>query len=114
MSIDDAINDRDDSIVENIGPFATEHYKVTVGGYQIPYTKLVKAGNVWNVILDGRFSITATDDEISRWMWLLANAMAIAAGYTCHGASCKPANLYQTKLIGLSMDEFNDLKGGEE
>lgn len=35
----------------------------------------------WDLTLDERFAHETTGSELQRWLWFLANAMAIAAGY---------------------------------
>jgi hypothetical protein len=95
---------------EYVGPFKKEYYAITVDGYEVPYVEGRKDSNgQWSLLLDGRFSIDVTEDELNRWMWILANGMAVAAGYTCHGEGSKPCNRFTRQLIGISMDAFTEL-----
>lgn len=47
----------------------------------------------WLLDLDRRFSVQAHSwDELWRWVWFIANAMAVSAGYTCHGPNASRIN----------------------
>jgi len=89
------------------GPFSGEYYVATVDGYKVPFVELRKVDeNNWDLLLDGRFSVQASGDEIQRWLWIVANAMAISAGYSCFGENSKKLNPYKRKIISLSQDDF--------
>lgn len=64
-----------------------EELRVAVDGSRLPYIDACREqdGSVY-LLLDGRMAITTTEDELSRWLWFLANAMAVAGGRTCHGS----------------------------
>lgn len=47
---------------------------------------------IFNLTLDNRFGIDAPESELERWAWFLANAMAVAAGYTSHGRNSRRIN----------------------
>ena len=101
-----------DGAVELIGPFIEEH-KITVGGYVAPHLRAVlQSGteDVWTICCDGRFLMEAPDAEVKRWLWFVANAMAVAAGYTNHGKGARPQNLYE---VQMSRIEFVDHDGGD-
>lgn len=82
------------------GPFVPE-YRVTLHGYRVPYISATPCedGRV-DVVLDHRFAMPEpiAREEFDRWMPILANAMAIAAGYSCHGENCGPVNPFQTRM----------------
>lgn len=88
-----------------IGPFRNDEYVLSVDGYQVPLIKAypMEDGG-WAVHLDERFYTELTLEEIEQTGWLLANAMAIAAGYSCFGENCVPSNPYKTQLIGLELE----------
>jgi len=92
--------------VDLVGPFHQEYHKPTIDGYEIPNLQVIrktgaKDGEV-SVILDDRFIIDVPEDQLDPWLWIVANAMAIGAGYSCHGEnSVKEANPFKKKLIGL-------------
>ena len=39
--------------------------------------------------------------DSNRWIPILANAMAVAAGYSCHGENCTPLNPFTTRMGAL-------------
>lgn len=82
------------------GPFI-EHYRLTVDGYHVPHlTAQLVPGTEdhWNLVCDGRFMLDAPGEEIRRWLWFVANCMAVAAGYSCHGENCRPINPYMLRM----------------
>lgn len=94
--IDDASTDG----VQLIGPFA-EHYRVVVNGYEVPYlTAYLIPGteDEWNLVADRRFIMQASGDEVRRWLWFLANCMAVAAGWSAHGENSQPVNPYRVQV----------------
>jgi len=98
------------SATEMVGPFQEEYYHAVVDGFEVPYIKLRKNESDWDLVVDGRYSVTASGDEMDRWIWIIANAMAIAAGYTSHGEQSIPTNPFHRRLIGLSQQEFDEVK----
>lgn len=88
------------------GPFTEPSYRLTVYGYKVPHMRaelLAGTEDHWNLVLDGRFMLPeVSGDEIRRWLPFLANAMAIAAGYSAHGEHARKSNPYKTKLGPLS------------
>lgn len=101
-------------MVEIHGEFNETYSVVTLDGYLVPHLKVRIKGDEVFFSLDDRFGITVKNtNDIDQWIYLIANAMAIAAGYTCFGEGAKLTNPYQRKLIGLSMVEFEDLKHRE-
>ena len=85
-----------------IGPFHPVD-KVTVDGFRVPYlTAIRKSGaNDGTVILslDERFLLEVDQSEAEKWIPFLANAMAVAAGYSCHGEnSVKDPNPFRVKV----------------
>jgi hypothetical protein len=89
--------------IEFIGPF-TEEWIVTSDGYRVPkLTAIVKQDNTISLSLDHRFLVDCTKQEAEKWIWFIANAMAIGAGYSCHGEnSVKDPNPFMVKITGLS------------
>lgn len=77
------------------------HHEFTVNGYKVPGVTGFETDDGWNIVVDGRFAITATHDEMERWIWLLANGMAVAAGFTCHGENSQPMNRYNTQVAQI-------------
>lgn len=91
-----------------VGPFRrAELYKPSVNGFLIPWLRAqvhhhaqeVAGGAAeWTLILDDRFAIDTNSDEIARWLPFLADAMAISAGYSCHGENCIPLNPFKCRI----------------
>ena len=96
---------------EYIGPFEN-YYEVTVDGYKVPRIKANKVhngdGDEWDLLLDDRFSIIATGEEIEKWLWIVANAMAIGAGYSCFGENSVKINEYKCAIHGIRLDDLED------
>src|SRR5882757_4288829 len=89
--------------VEIIGPFVPEHH-VTSGGYRVPYiTAFVHEDGRVDISVDQRFCMEGpvSREEFDRWIPILANAMAVAAGYSCHGENCTPINPFTTRMSSL-------------
>ena len=95
---------------EIIGPFRGDGYYVSVGGFKVPHILLIKRKDLpkgyWECVLDGRLAHDMPTREVLRWMPLVANAMAVAAGYSSFGENCRPSNPYQVRIGPLG--EFDD------
>lgn len=95
-----------------IGPFSSgERYALVVGGYVVPNLYATKQQ-------DGRYLLhlerdggaffgteSVSEEEIGRWLPLLANAMATSAGYSCHGENSQPRNPYRCRVTALGEGE---------
>jgi hypothetical protein len=90
---------------EIVGPFQPE-YRVSINEYRVPYVTVrpTDDGRV-DVTIDNRFGIDGpvSVEEFNRWIGLMANAMAVAAGYSAHGENCEPTNPFKVKMMGLSV-----------
>lgn len=80
--------------VELVGPFTDDRWYLSVEGCKVPNLYMRKNGDVFTIIFDDRFAMDTNEDEINRWGWLFANAMAVSAGYTKHGFGSAPLNKY--------------------
>ena len=92
---------------EIVGPFVEPEWSYAViDGYKVPYIRLrpltgendgkteihlTRGGQCW--IID--------DSGIDVILHLLATAMAVAAGYTCHGEQSQPANPFKVRMTSL-------------
>lgn len=89
--------------VEIHGPFR-EEWRVTLNDYRVPlvHVREQSDGSV-EVVIDHRFTLehAVSREEFDRWIPLLANAMAIAAGYSCHGENCQPINPFKVRMRSL-------------
>ena len=87
------------------GPFR-EPYRVTVAKYRVPHLEAYPSGQGgWFIILDERFGIDAGDAEARKWLRFIAQCMAVAAGYSSHGAHSGRDNPYHHRLLSISSTE---------
>ena len=89
-----------------IGPYEN-FYRISVDGYVVPYIDAYPVDTLmtkWHLTLDHRFGIDLDENQLQEFMWWIANAMAIAAGYTSHGENCLPRNPHNTRLMELGND----------
>lgn len=110
--------------MDNLPDFEGPHWGTTIipprnpgktlasQGYLIPYIEVrLHQGTEddWSIILDKRFSYGPfTELEIKKLAPLLANAMAIAAGYACHGSD-RRLNPYNVMAMPIGSVESIDL-----
>lgn len=100
------------------GPFLPE-YRVTSNGYRVPYIHAfeLEDGRV-EIVVDHRFGLEGpiSREEFDRWIPLLANAMAVAAGYSCHGENCTPINPFTTRMsqLGSLPPDLTVVPGGKQ
>ena len=84
------------------GPFIAE-WRVTIDGYLVPHVSaFVHEDGLVGVVVDRRFGLPGPVpvEELERWLPILAHAMAVAAGYSSHGANCQPINEFKLQ-VGL-------------
>ena len=63
-------------------------HQVTSDGYLVPRLEVSEdsSSGQWHVTYDGRFGVIAENlEELTRWVWIVANAQAVGEGYSCHG-----------------------------
>ena len=66
--------------VDLVAPYP-QQFQVTLGGVVVPYLNAIKhKDNRVSVILDHRFSVLVTEDQMPHMVYMLANALAVAAG----------------------------------
>lgn len=70
-----------------VGPFKT--WKVRVEGRIIPGLTGFPDGDKIALVVDGRFSASFSKEDAHSVAWLLANALAVGAGYPWLGAPNK-------------------------
>lgn len=74
---------------------------IEIEGFTLPHVT-VKPGAAggYDLTLDRRFGMHAeTLDEVRRWAWFLANAMAVAAGFTSFGENSSVRNDYGPSIM---------------
>jgi hypothetical protein len=75
--------------------------EVTIGGFAVPQVEARESddGVSCSITLDRRFGIDVPADIAAEVIWLIANAMAIGAGYSCHGANSVRSNPFKVKVM---------------
>lgn len=82
---------------EIIGPFSV--WYLSVDGHQVPYlTATPNEDGTFGITLDNRFQVTCSQAELDKWLWFLANAMAVAAGKTSFGELSNQRNLFKSPI----------------
>lgn len=93
-------------VTETVGPFNDgDFYRLTYDGYVLPHVHAhLRKGteHIWDIALDGRLWFELTDTELHHVIPLLANAMAIAAGYSSFGENCRMLNPFQVRMTGIT------------
>lgn len=83
---------RIDRLVEFDGPDAEGDYKLVVEGERVPFI-IVREGpdpTAWELILDSRFAYDVPKSAAGDVFLLVANAIAVASGYSAHGPNRRP------------------------
>lgn len=70
-----------------IGPF--EYHAVVIEGRRIPRLTAHRTPDGINLIVDDRFCVLLPEDVAADVAWLVANALAVGAGYPCLSAENK-------------------------
>lgn len=80
-----------------------------VDGYAVPHITLIQANeNEFTICIGSVASKLVHRDDIEEWGWFLANAMAVAAGYTSHGKDSRKANPYNVQSMNVDGTSSND------
>ncbi len=90
--------------VEALGPGQSD-YKLVIEGYEVPYLRaheLKEGDEQWALVLDERALIFCTDMEMRKWVRFIADAMAVAAGYTSFGVHCQPRNPFTRGVMQIT------------
>lgn len=81
--------------------------EVTINGYAVPRVEAHESsdGTACHISLDGRFGAVIPAEHAHAVIWLLANAMAIGAGYSCHGENSTSMNKFKTLVRQIEIVE---------
>ena len=72
-------------------PSQNYEYRVLIDGCEVPYLKAFRPLNGRRtIILDDRFGFDCPEDELYAYLNFLADAMAVAAGYSSFGKNARP------------------------
>lgn len=88
--------------LESVGPFSV--WKIKLDGFAVPFlTGREDENGMFHLCLDDRFGIEIPKEYAHQVVWLIANAHAIGAGYSCFGENSQIANPYKCRMSGLSL-----------
>lgn len=88
--------------LESVGPFSV--WKIKLDGFAVPFlTGREDDKGMFHLCLDGRFGMEIPKEFAHQVAWLIANAHAIGAGYSCFGENSQIANPYKCRMSGISL-----------
>jgi hypothetical protein len=87
-----------------VGPF--QQWRVQVDGRIIPRLTGYHDGDRIALVVDGRFSASFAEDDARQAAWLIAEAMAIAEGYSHLGAASKD---HPFAPVGVELGSLSDV-----
>ena len=75
--------------------------RIEIEGFELPHVTAAHSPNGgYDLVLDRRFGIhVKTEEEFQQYAWFLANAMAVAAGFTSFGSNSSVRNDYGPSII---------------
>ena len=78
---------------------------VTIDGFECPRIEASETsdGKTCNIVLDGRFGASIRAEDAHQVIWLLANALAIGEGYSCHGENSQRLNRYKVGVYEIEV-----------
>jgi hypothetical protein len=80
--------------------------RLAIDGYLVPnISATALSDGMVSLVLDRRFEIIASRDEVERWLWFVANAMAIGGGYSCFGENSIPIHPYRLQFTGINASD---------
>jgi hypothetical protein len=77
-----------------------------VDGHEVPYIDVGVTDEGFTLILDNRFGIDASPEELQKWLPFVADAMAVSAGRTSHGRNSNIRNPHGEALAGYLTKRF--------
>jgi hypothetical protein len=77
--------------------------EIAIDGYACPLLEARESddGKDCFILLDRRFGGTIPADCAQTVLWLLANAIAIGGGWSCHGENSKPINPHKVRVVEI-------------
>lgn len=88
--------------LESVGPFSV--WKIKLDGYAVPFLQGREDDNgMFHLKLDERFGIEVPKEYAHQVAWMIANAYAIGAGYSCFGENSQIANPFKVRMSGISI-----------
>lgn len=88
--------------LESVGPFS--EWRIKLDGYGVPkLTGRADDQGMFHLCLDHRFGIEVPEQYAHQVAWLVANALAIGAGYSCFGDNSQIANPFKCRMTGINL-----------
>lgn len=89
------------------------HYTFSIDGYAVPHLTATRLSEQEYNLHVRHYSVMVHKDDLDSWVWFIANAMAIAEGYTSHGEFSHLANPYNVRRmevgsVNTSRDDSTD------
>lgn len=94
--------------LESIGPF--EVHKIRLDGYRVPRLTGRLINGMWHFCLDERFGCEVPEMYGQGVAWMIANAMAVGAGYSCFGENSQPINPFKCRISGINIAPEIEMK----
>lgn len=92
--------------------------EVTIDGYLVPQIEVGEDPSTgkWCLFLDRRYGTEPVElEELHRWLPIVANALAIGAGYSCHGEnSVDRPNPYKVRVSCIGTVHSAPPRAGSE
>lgn len=99
-----------------VGPFSDGSHRLVVEGFEVPHVRVRRGTHTlgdfrsqpdpsgYDVILDDRLSFNVPKDRAEQTFLLLANGMAIAAGFSCFGPNRRKLDAFGVRVAGYRPD----------
>lgn len=74
--------------------------EITIDGYAVPCIEARESedGLQCHIMLDHRFGAVIPAEQAQQVLWLLANALAVGGGYSCHGENSQLVNPFKVRV----------------
>ena len=74
--------------------------EVTVDGYACPKIEAqeIDNGTKCSITFDGRFNAVVPAENAHEVIWLIANALAVGGGFSCHGENSQRMNPHKVRV----------------
>jgi hypothetical protein len=78
-------------------------HPISINGYLAPRIDATETpdGRECHIRFDGRFGVVVPAEYAHQVLWLLANAYAVGAGFSCHGENSQPVNEHKLRVVEL-------------
>jgi hypothetical protein len=88
--------------LESVGPFSV--WKIKLDGFAVPFLQGREDDKgMFHLMLDERMGVEIPKEYANQVVWLIANAYAIGAGYSCFGENSIKANPFKVRMSGIDL-----------